>query len=144
MVQLTLKSDPRSFTDNELSTLRDQIRLLLHQQGNTDINIIIDDVIVEPKTGFVVLQFYSTVRSDGDWHTLPGTRVAGLLKRKLHNDPSLLAFPVLSVDTAICQNNCSGHGSCDAATRRCMCNTFWMENPFTVIAGADNNCGNLQ
>lgn len=51
VVTITLKSDPRSFTDSELSTIREQIALLLHQQGSINININIDDVMVEPKSG---------------------------------------------------------------------------------------------
>lgn len=49
MVVLTLKSDPRKFTENDLNVVRDQIKLLLHQQGNVNINI--GDVIVHPKSG---------------------------------------------------------------------------------------------
>ena len=51
MVSITLKCDPRIFTEGELNTIRDQIALLLHQQGNANININIGDVIVEPKSG---------------------------------------------------------------------------------------------
>ena len=56
-----------------------------------------------------VLQFFTTVKSDSGWRTLPGIEVAALLKKKLRNDINLLAYPVLEVDTAICQNNCSGN-----------------------------------
>lgn len=55
-----------------------------------------------------VLQFFTTVKSESGWRTLPGTEVAALLKKKLRNDINLLAYPVLEVDTFICQNNCSG------------------------------------
>ena len=58
--------------------------------------------------GYVVLQFFTTVKSDSEWRTLPGKEVAALLKRKIHNDINLMAYPVLDVDTVICQNNCSG------------------------------------
>ncbi len=130
VVTITLRSDPRSFTDSELTTIREQIALLLHQQGSVNININIDDVMVEPKSGILsflfsfcvsvlllvlftgytrtVLQFFTTVKSENGWRTLPGTEVAALLKKKLRNDINLLAYPVLEVDTFICQNNCSG------------------------------------
>lgn len=131
VVTITLRSDPRNFKESDLTTIRDQVALLLHQQGSTSINVNIDDVLVEPKsglvffklkncfatvfsksvwhmTGYVVLQFFTTVKSDSGWVTLPGTEVAALLKRKLLNDANLLAYPVLEVDTAICQNTCSG------------------------------------
>ena len=133
VVTITLKSDPRSFTQSDLSTIREQIGLLLHQQGSVNVNINIDDVMIEPKSGReknivfllnrrsrymslilsvgytrTVLQFFASVKSETGWRTLPGTEVAALLKRKLRNDMNLLAYPVLDVDTSICQNNCSG------------------------------------
>ena len=58
--------------------------------------------------GYVVLQFFTTVKSDGEWRTLPGTEVVSLLKSKLRNDINLMTYPVVDVDTAICQNHCSG------------------------------------
>nr|CAH0113256.1 unnamed protein product [Daphnia galeata] len=53
VVAITLRSDPRSFTDRELTAIREQIALLLHQQGSVNININIDDVMIEPKSGYV-------------------------------------------------------------------------------------------
>jgi len=45
---------------------------------------------------------------------------------------------------AVCQNNCSGHGQCDPATKRCVCSGFWMENFFLANFGErQSNCGNL-
>jgi len=45
---------------------------------------------------------------------------------------------------AVCQNNCSGHGQCDQATKRCVCSGFWMENFFLSNFGErQSNCGNL-
>ena len=58
MVTITLRSDPRSFTDSELTTIREQIALLLHQQGSVNININIDDVMGEPKSGTGLSLFY--------------------------------------------------------------------------------------
>ena len=62
MVTITLRSDPRSFTDSELTTIREQIALLLHQQGSVNININIDDVMVEPKSGIGLSLFYLLVQ----------------------------------------------------------------------------------
>ena len=58
---ITLRSDPRSFTDRELTAIREQIALLLHQQGSVNININIDDVMVEPKSGIDLSLFYLLV-----------------------------------------------------------------------------------
>ena len=41
-----------------------------------------------------------------------------------------------------CQLSCSGHGSCDKQTKRCRCDVFWMENPFSAHIGRhESNCG---
>jgi len=140
VVIITLKSDPRSLKEGELMTIRDQIALLIHQQGIVDININIADVIVEPKSSYVVLEFFTTVKSDSGWRTLPGAEVVALLKSKLRNDLNLMTYPVVDVDTLICQNKCSGHGVCDQVTRHCVCQTFWMENFIAVSYGAEHNC----
>nr|CAG4642290.1 EOG090X00QS [Evadne anonyx] len=140
VVIITLKSDPRRLKEGELMTIRDQIALLIHQQGIVDINVNIADVIVEPKSSYVVLQFFTTVKSDSGWRTLPGAEVVTLLKSKLRNDLNLMTYPVIDVDTLICQNQCSGHGVCDQVTRYCVCETFWMENFIGVSHGAEHNC----
>lgn len=52
--------------------------------------------------------------------------VVGHLRQKLQVDARLLGFSVAKLQTAICQNNCSGHGVCDEVTRECKCEAFWM------------------
>ena len=43
---------------------------------------------------------------------------------------------------SVCQLPCSRHGSCDQRTKRCRCDVFWMENPFTANSGRhESNCG---
>lgn len=42
----------------------------------------------------------------------------------------------------MCQNPCSGHGYCDIRTKKCVCSTFWTQNPFTAHYGNQrSNCG---
>ncbi|GLH15388.1 Dyslexia-associated protein KIAA0319-like protein [Gryllus bimaculatus] len=48
---------------------------------------------------------------------------------------------VASNQTAVCQNNCSGHGVCDQATRQCLCEAFWMQDLIAKHLGSgDSNC----
>jgi len=48
---------------------------------------------------------------------------------------------VLRVQTRVCQNDCGGHGSCDQATRKCICQPAWIENiASTWIWGGESNC----
>lgn len=57
-----------------------------------------------------------------------GKKVVDQLWKKLKADAELLSLKILSLDTVICQNECSGHGTCHQATRTCICDAFWMEN----------------
>ena len=44
----------------------------------------------------------------------------------------------------VCQNNCSNHGQCDLATKRCMCDPYWMENFFKAnLWYKEKNCGKI-
>lgn len=73
---------------------------------------------------------------------LGGPEVVGLLKSKLKQDSSLLELSVAGVQTAVCQNNCSGHGVCDQATRACLCEAFWMQSFLRKYLGdGESNCG---
>nr|CAH0104636.1 unnamed protein product [Daphnia galeata] len=72
VVAITLRSDPRSFTDRELTAIREQIALLLHQQGSVNININIDDVMIEPKSGHGVCdQFTRQCNCQSFWMENP-------------------------------------------------------------------------
>lgn len=55
------------------------------------------------------------------------------LRQKLQVDARLLGFSVAKLQTAICQNNCSGHGVCDEVTRECECEAFWMHVSLIVL-----------
>lgn len=71
-----------------------------------------------------------------------GKKVVKELKSKLKADSDLLSFKFLSLDTLICQNECSGHGKCHQATRTCVCEPFWLENFVrTRLFDGESNCG---
>ena len=66
------------------------------------------------------------------------------LEQKLSTDLELLPIKVLSVDTVVCQNDCSGHGTCHQATRTCLCEPFWLENFVrSSLMDGKSNCGKL-
>ncbi len=50
--------------------------------------------------------------------------------------PSPLPLPSCSLE---CILTCSGHGSCDWRTKRCVCDTFWMENPIAAYTGKEES-----
>lgn len=69
-------------------------------------SIVVRSLKAEPHTGKAVLVFY--VEKKGEKITLPGPEVVKKLKEKLLQDSGLLQLSVANIDTAICQNNCSG------------------------------------
>ncbi|CAL8294981.1 unnamed protein product [Boreogadus saida] len=73
---------------------------------------------------------------------LSGHSVATGLRNKLRKQKTeFLIFKAHRVDTVICQLNCSGHGACDAFTRSCVCQPFWMENFVrTQLGDGESNC----
>ncbi|XP_017487354.1 PREDICTED: dyslexia-associated protein KIAA0319-like protein, partial [Rhagoletis zephyria] len=71
---------------------------------------------------------------------LPLTPKSALLDgSKSADDIAIVRWEWLQID--VCQNDCSGHGSCDPYSRRCMCEAFWMENWLRVYFGDNqSNC----
>lgn len=55
---------------------------------------------------------------------------------------SSLVIKSLNIAIVVCQNPCSGRGYCNTQTKRCVCSTFWMENPIKAnFGGHHSNCG---
>ena len=99
-------------------------------------------VAASTSQGLATLHFkvFSTT-SGGSRSSLSGLEVVSQLRRELEVDPELLGVPVISIDTLVCQNTCSGHGYCDQATRACVCQPAWMENVIkTRMMGGTANC----
>eukprot|EP00105_Crassostrea_gigas_P033095 XP_011456350.1 PREDICTED: dyslexia-associated protein KIAA0319-like protein [Crassostrea gigas] len=72
----------------------------------------------------------------------PGPETSKLLKEQLESSNyHILNYKVLSLDTIVCQNNCSGHGFCDNKSKRCVCDAFWMQNFFLFnVMNGESNC----
>lgn len=62
------------------------------------------------------------------------------LRRRLKANQSL-SLVVDTLETVVCQNNCSGHGRCQERTKRCLCEAFWMENFWRFHFDGEGNCG---
>ena len=71
-----------------------------------------------------------------------GKEVVKRLQNKLKADSELLSLQLVSLDTLVCQNECSGHGTCHQATRTCICEPFWIENLVgRQLMDGKSNCG---
>ncbi|XP_071632449.1 dyslexia-associated protein KIAA0319 [Temnothorax longispinosus] len=134
LVELTLNIGANMLTVSQKNSLVVKLQMLLRDEAS----IVVRSLRAEPHTGKAVLMFY--VKKKGTT-ALPGPEVVKRLREKLLQDSGLLQLSVANIDTAICQNNCSGHGVCDQETRQCLCEAFWMQNLIQKYFGnGDSNC----
>jgi len=89
-------------TVSQKNSLVVKLQMLLRDKAS----IVVRSLRAEPHTGKAVLVFY--VEKIGGKTTLLGPEVVKRLKEKLLQDSGLLQLSVANIDTAICQNNCSG------------------------------------
>ncbi|XP_036001585.1 dyslexia-associated protein KIAA0319-like protein isoform X2 [Fundulus heteroclitus] len=136
LVELVLEVAVSQVSQRQRDLLVRQVGVLL---GVFDSDIIIRDISAfnEHSTRLVFLVLGGPGRPP-----LSGRSVTLSLRSKLRKQKNeFLIFKVRRVDTVICQLNCSGHGDCDAFTRRCVCHPFWMENLIRAQLGdGESNC----
>ncbi|KAG1671737.1 Dyslexia-associated protein KIAA0319-like protein [Nymphon striatum] len=141
-VQIILNVDLKSYTEENKETLKNKLALLLNE--GSPINVVIKRIFSEFKTGRVVVVFCVYVKNSNSEEIVRGPDVVMRLKEKLNTD-NLLDFDIVSLDTVVCQNNCSNHGTCEPYTKRCVCDAFWMEDFIRVLLGDNkSNCGQIQ
>ncbi|XP_064651810.1 dyslexia-associated protein KIAA0319-like protein isoform X2 [Lineus longissimus] len=129
LVEVHVKADLKTFTEANKKSWANQLGLLLHkpsQSGDTQIEI----QHIEQWNGDMVIYFYVYIAGRASREIWSGPSVVSILKEKLTKQADMLYYAVSFIDTVVCQNNCSGHGTCDPGTKRCLCDPFWMENFF--------------
>ncbi|KAM9838581.1 dyslexia-associated protein KIAA0319-like protein [Aulostomus maculatus] len=136
LVELVLEVSVSQVSNRQRDMLLRQVGVLL---GVLDSDIIVREISAfnEHSTRLVFL-----VSGGPGRPPLSGHSVALGLRNKLRKQKNdFLIYKARRVDTVICQLNCSGHGDCDAFTRRCVCHPFWMENFIRAQLGdAESNC----
>ncbi|XP_015923120.2 dyslexia-associated protein KIAA0319 isoform X1 [Parasteatoda tepidariorum] len=138
-VELMVNADIKSFTQEQEDTLLRQLEILLHEADPIKVNLIKLDS--DRHSRRVILIFTVERISNLNSGLITGVDVVARLKKKLRTDSSLLDVQVLSIDTVVCQNKCSGHGSCDQYTKHCVCEAFWMQDIFRYNFGdKESNC----
>ncbi|GFR28437.1 dyslexia-associated protein KIAA0319 [Trichonephila clavata] len=138
-IELVVNADIKSFTQEQEDTLLRQLEILLHEAEPVKVNLIKLDS--DRHTRRVVLVFTVERSSNLNGGLISGVDIVSRLKKKLRTDSSLLDVQVLSVDTVVCQNKCSGHGMCDPYTKHCVCEAFWMQDIFRYNFGdKESNC----
>lgn len=135
LIDITIDCDVRHLTQSQLNTLKGKLALLVTDGTKLNIRSVKSSV----PSGKAVLSFYVSAQ---DGQPQSANEVVHHLREKLRVDASLLGFNVDRLQTAICQNNCSEHGSCDEDTRECICEAFWMQNLFKAYfnPGEDSDC----
>lgn len=134
LVELVFNEAVSKFQENDKKGLITVLNLL------TESEVVIQE-ITHTTSGRLVVIFYATSRQDKS-KVIPGPQVVQSLKD--HNtdaEQKFFKFQLLSYDTVVCQNPCSNHGSCNTYSRKCSCETFWMENFLRVKLGdGQSNC----
>ncbi|XP_068202619.1 dyslexia-associated protein KIAA0319-like protein isoform X2 [Palaemon carinicauda] len=123
-VELLVRGDIGKLSYSQLSTLLQKLQLFLHTSDSAvDIHLICLTGL--PYSGHVRLTFLAYAGKN----IVRGPEVVTLLRHQINSESSeLLDLPLISVDTVVCQNNCSGHGECIQSSRECRCQTWWMES----------------
>lgn len=140
LVELTFSMGISVLTQSELDSMVQKIALLL---GN--VKIYVRKLKVDSKSDEAILVFYAEElppagAPDAKSTPIPGLRVEQILKEKILRDSSILGAAFADVRTTVCQNKCSGHGTCNTVTRSCMCETFWMPSVFYFWGVEEANC----
>ena len=96
---------------------------------------------------YAILQFLVELINDQESKVkiMTGIKAVDELRMKLKGGEDILDLKLVDLDTLICQNDCSGHGYCEQATRTCLCESFWIEN-FVRRSMMDgkSNCGKFR
>ncbi|KAJ8910157.1 hypothetical protein NQ315_007486 [Exocentrus adspersus] len=135
LVDITIDVDAKFLTEAQFNNLKGKLALLVTDGSKLQVRSVCPEV----GSGKAKLSFYIESSSG---KLIPGNEVVQHLRQKLWVDASLLGFSVAKLQTAICQNNCSGHGICNEQTRECECEAFWMRNLFNVYLNVneDSDC----
>ncbi|CAG2163622.1 unnamed protein product [Oppiella nova] len=139
-IELILNTDIKAFTSDQMSMVLKRLELLLSDTDGQPIKVQLIKLDTTTHSRRVILVF--TVINGKTNKCLPGLTVVKQLKQKLKTDSSLITPEVISLETMVCQNECSNHGSCDQYSKRCLCEAFWMEDLFRYHLGdRESNCG---
>lgn len=141
LMELTLEADISQFTEENKKNLQNQLALLLPKnpaQGDT--RIYIESITEDSCSGNLRILFYAmnVMRDQKVYRS--GKETLQVLKQKLMSSPYVLEFRAVSIDTLVCQNNCSNHGHCDLRTKLCVCEAFWTQDVFLYWIHGESNC----
>lgn len=131
--EVLLNVNYKNFKLEQENAVLKKLEILL--SPNIDEIIRLTNIRLHPVFGsnFLLLRFTVRVVVNEKEVSLSATEVVKRLRIRLRNDKSL--SEILSVRTAICQNDCSNHGECQEQDKTCKCDLFWMQNPLRIYLG---------
>jgi len=134
LVQMTLPMGISVLAQSELDSVVQKLQLLLGDENKIQVRELKYDL----HTDATVLVFYV---NDGQGKPLDGLQVERQLRTQLQKDASILGAFAVDIRTTVCQNDCSGHGTCNPITRACICEAFWMPSAGYFFNNQEANCG---
>ncbi|ALC43405.1 CG7565 [Drosophila busckii] len=134
LLQVTLPMGISVLTQSEVDSIVQKLQLLLGDENKIQIR----ELKYELHTAAPVLVFY--VQASGQSKPVNGLHVERLLRSKQQKDASILGALFVDIRTTVCQNNCSGHGNCNPASRACICEAFWMPSLGYFWGSDEANC----
>ncbi|EDV22385.1 uncharacterized protein TRIADDRAFT_28661 [Trichoplax adhaerens] len=132
LVEVKIDTQGHTFTNQNKMNLLTTISLSLGISGD---KIKIDN-IHEINSGGISVVFYIV---DDNGKVQKGAEIVSTLKSKAFKNLNR-KYWIVAIDTYLCHNNCSGHGVCDNLSKRCVCNSFWMENFIKAGIQGQSNC----
>lgn len=136
LVEVILTSKSSTLSQQELDQLKQKLLLLL----GDNVKLNVRNVRVDEKTGHVILIFYVSHETKDGLAIMNALEVQRILKEKFWKDYSILGSSISEIRTVVCQNKCSGHGTCNQETRECICETFWTPDIFYYWHITEANC----
>ncbi|XP_078332823.1 dyslexia-associated protein KIAA0319-like protein isoform X1 [Crassostrea virginica] len=141
LLELTLDTNLEEFTAEDKENLRSQLSSMLPKSSDGDISAEIQTLHKSPNSLLHVTFYMANVRKESHNYR-NGPETARLMREQLESSNyHILNYKVKSLDTIVCQNNCSGHGFCDNRSKTCVCEAFWMQNFFIFhVMNGESNC----
>lgn len=142
LIELDIETDIRQFTEQDKENLKSELASMLPKSPNGITQVVTDNIYEDPASSLMKVYFHVENVGKDSTEIRNGAETKEILRDKLKsNSNHILSYAVVNIDTIICQNNCSGHGICDKKTRKCVCDSFWMENFLKTLALHDeSNC----
>ena len=154
VIQAVLDTNVTSLTQSHVNDFCQGVSLLLKNDDGNDSSpkVKILNIVSQENTNYAMLQFHVEILNkmpDPDAgkstvvNIMSGIKIVKELKSKLlKGGDDILGLKLISLETLLCQNDCSGHGYCRQETRTCVCESFWIENFVRrSLMDGKSNCG---